>query len=65
MFTSAKKLYKIVAALFIAAIICAGFIYATKIYTQTDFGKTFGAKAIAAEKKLATMQQNFALCSNL
>jgi hypothetical protein len=65
MFTSVKKLYKIVAALFIAAIICAGFIYATKIYTRTDFGKAFGAKAIAAEKKLATMQQNFALCSNL
>lgn len=63
MFIYVKKLYKIIAAIIIALVICLAFIYAK--YSRTDFGKTFGPKAIAAEKKLKTMQDNFTLCSKL
>ena len=65
MFISAKKLYKIIAVIGVAGTICAGFIYAKKLYSQADFGKTFGPKAVAAEKKLTGMQGNFSLCGKL
>jgi len=65
MFTSAKRLYKIIAVILVAAIICIGFICAKKIYSHTDFGKTFGPKAVAAEKKLQGMQDNFKLSAAL
>lgn len=65
MFTSAKKLFKIVAWVSIVAIIFFGFIYARKIYADADFGKTFGPKAIAAENKLISLQDNFKLCTAL
>lgn len=63
MFTYVKKLSKIIAVVITAVIICLAFIYAK--YSHTDFGKTFGPKAIAAEGKLKTMQDNFNLCSKL
>ncbi len=67
MFTSVKRSYKIITVIGIAAILCIGFMYAKRIYTHTDFGKTFGPKAVAAEKKLQGMQAGFtpsaALCN--
>jgi hypothetical protein len=48
-----------------AAIILGVFVFAKKIYSNTNFGKTFGVKSIAAEKKLDAMQDNFLLCSKL
>jgi len=63
MFTYVKKLSKIIAVVITAIIISLAFIYAK--YSRIDFGKTFGPKAIAAEHKLTTMQDNFNLCSKL
>lgn len=63
MFTYVKKLSKIIAVAITVVIICLAFIYAR--YSYTDFGKTFGSKAIASEEKLKTMQDNFILCSKL
>lgn len=63
MFTYAKKLSKIIVVIITAVVICLAFIYAR--YSRTDFGKAFGPKAIAAEKKLTLMQDNFKLCSKL
>jgi len=65
MFTSAKRLYKIIATIVVGAIICVGFICGKKMYGQTDFGKTFGPKALAAEKKLLCMESNFTTCNRL
>ena len=65
MFIYAKRFYKIIALIIIAAIICISFIYAKKIYSNADFGKTFGPKAIVAEKKLHAMQNNFVLCAGM
>lgn len=65
MFISVKKFYKVAALLLISAVICAGFIVAKKKYSQADFGNTFGAKAIAAEKKLDAMQEQFTLCKSI
>ena len=62
MFTSAKKIYKLI---LIAAICIAVFVFAKIKYSNPDFGKTFGPKAIAAEKKLDAMESSFALCSGL
>jgi hypothetical protein len=63
MFTYAKKSFKIIAAVIIGIILCLGFIYSR--YSHNDFGKTFGPKAIAADRKLKTMQDNFSLCGKL
>jgi len=65
MFIYVKRSYKIVVIILVVALVCIGFIYAKKIYGLTDFGKTFGPKAIAAEKKLQGMQDNFKLCAGL
>jgi hypothetical protein len=64
-FTYVKKHYKQIAIAAAGIIICLGFIYVKKIYTAADFGKTFGPKAIAAEKKLLGLQHNFELCAGL
>lgn len=61
MFTYAKRLSKIIVVVITAVIICVAFIYAR--YSRTDFGKAFGPKATAAEKKLTSMHDNFNLCS--
>ena len=65
LFTYVKKYYKRIAFIIAGIIICLGFIYVKKIYTASDFGKTFGPKAIAAEKKLLGLQHNFELCAGL
>ena len=64
-FTYVKKYYKRITLIAAGIIICLGFIYVKKMYTATDFGKTFGPKAIAAEKKLQGLQHNFELCAGL
>ncbi len=65
MFISAKKHYKsIVIIVFCAAIYCL-FVFAKKQYSNPDFGKKFGTKAAAAEKKVALMQDGFELCASL
>jgi hypothetical protein len=45
-----RKHYRIFLAVFIVILLVAGFIFAKSSYTETDFGKAFGAKAIAAKK---------------
>jgi hypothetical protein len=62
MFISAKNAYKLIALLLISFII---FSYAKKEYSNTDFGKTFGHKAILATEKLSNLQQSFGLCSKV
>ena len=64
-YTFAKRFYKIAAIFFVGIIIFALFIHAKKIYSNADFGKTFGTKSILAEKKLNAMQQKFKLCSGI
>ncbi len=59
-FTSAKNAYKIVALVFICFIF---FSYAKKEYSNPDFGKTFGTKAIQAKNKLQKLNESFVLCS--
>jgi len=65
MFTYAKRFYKAIALTVVSAIICIAFIYAKRMYSQADFGKTFGTKATAAEKQLNAMQDEFELCKNI
>jgi len=61
----AKQSYKIY-LLFVAGIlIVVLFINAKRIYSNADFGETFGTKAIAASNKLQSMQQGFQLCSTV
>jgi hypothetical protein len=64
-FTYVKKNYKRLAVVIAGIIICLGFFYVKNKYTSADFGKTFGPKATAAEKKLQSLQQNFELCARL
>jgi hypothetical protein len=64
-YTYVKKNYKPFTLIVAGIIICLSFIYVKKIYTATDFGKTFGPKATAAENKLQSLQQNFELCARL
>lgn len=64
-FIYVKKYYKRIALIVAGLIICLGFIYVKKMYSAADFGKTFGPKAIAAEKKLQGLQHNFELCAGL
>lgn len=65
MFTYVKRFYKAIALTVVSAIICVAFIYAKKIYSEADFGKTFGTKAAAAEKQLNAMQDQFEVCKNI
>lgn len=65
MFTSVKKRYKIFIAAGAILLFAVVFIYARKAYTALDFGKTFGNKATAAEKKLLSIKDNFTLCATL
>ncbi len=64
-FTYVKKNYKRFALLIAGIIVCLGWIYVKNKYTAADFGKTFGPKATAAEKKLQGLQQNFELCARI
>lgn len=64
-FIYVKKNYKRLAVVIAGIIICLGCIYVKNKYTVADFGKTFGPKATAAEKKLQSLQQNFELCARL
>lgn len=65
MFTYVKRFYKAIALMLVSAIICVAFICAKRIYSEADFGKTFGTKAIAAEKQLNAMQDQFEVCKNI
>lgn len=63
MFTYVKRKYKVIAVTTGVLLICTGFYFAKKIYSDPDFGKTFGPKAIIAEKKLVALEQNFTVCA--
>jgi hypothetical protein len=65
MFTSAKKLYNLFFAAAAGVVLYTAFVFAKNKYSNPDFGKTFGAKAIETEKKLLGMKDNFALCGHL
>lgn len=64
-FTYVKKSYKRIAFVIAGIVICLGWMYVKNKYTAADFGKTFGPKATAAEKKLQSLQHNFELCAPL
>lgn len=61
-FISAKNAYRIIALLIVSILI---FSYARKQYTNADFGKKFGSKAIDAKLKLQRLNESFELCSKL
>jgi hypothetical protein len=65
MYMFAKKLYKIITVITICVATAALFVFAKSKYTNPDFGKTFGSKATKAALRLAALEQNFTLCSNL
>lgn len=56
------KSFLIVCFVFASALL---FMYAKADLTNADFGKTFGSKALLAEKKLAGMEKEFTLCAKL
>lgn len=64
-YISAANAYKLFFTASALAVIFIIFVFAKKQYQNPDFGKTFGAKAIMAEKKLAALKENFELCSKL
>jgi hypothetical protein len=64
MFTYVKKLSKPFAFVLIICGCIAALAFAKKIYSNADFGKTFGAKAFAAEHKLQSMHESFVLCAD-
>jgi hypothetical protein len=65
MYMFVKKLYKLITAIAICVAVAVLFVFAKSKYTNPDFGKTFGSKATKAAARLAAMEQNFILCSNL
>ncbi len=58
-----RKHYRIFLVALIVLLLIAGFIFARSTYAEPDFGKTFGAKAVAAKKKLNELGPRFELCS--
>ncbi len=58
-----RKHYRIFLAALMVSLLVAGFLFARSTYAQPDFGKTFGAKAVAAKKKLNELGPRFELCS--
>lgn len=64
MFTCARKLSKPVAFLLIICGCVAALAFAKKMYSNADFGKTFGTKASVAEDKLKSMHESFVLCAD-
>jgi hypothetical protein len=65
MFIYVKKYYKAFVWILACAIISATFIFAKKVYSNADFGKTFGKKYTEAERKLTLMEESFQLCATL
>jgi hypothetical protein len=60
-----KKLYNLITVIAICIAAAVLFVFAKNKYSNADFGKTFGSKATKASSRLAAMEQNFTLCSNL
>jgi hypothetical protein len=65
MFIYVKKHCKAFIVLAVCITLYAVFVFAKQQYRNADFGKTFGRKAIAAEKKIQSMQEGFVLCAAL
>ena len=65
MFTYVKKHYKGFILLLACAFVYAIFIFAKATYSNADFGKTFGKKAIVARSKIKSMEASFRLCATL
>jgi hypothetical protein len=65
MFIYVKKYYKGFILLAVCITLYAVFVFAKEKYTNADFGKTFGKKAIEAESKIKLMQESFQLCATL
>jgi hypothetical protein len=64
-FISVKKYYKPIIIIAAAVSLYTLFVFSKKAYNDADFGKTFGTKAIEAEKKMAALQEGFDLCASL
>jgi hypothetical protein len=64
-FISAKRYYKPLIVIVFAVSLYALFVFSKKVYNDADFGKTFGSKAIEAEKKIGSLQEEFELCALL
>jgi hypothetical protein len=65
MFIYVKKHCKAFILLAVCITLYSIFVFAKEKYTNADFGKTFGRKAIAAEEKMQAMQEGFVLCAAL
>jgi hypothetical protein len=65
MFIYVKKYYKAVVWILACTIVYAIFIFAKATYSNADFGKIFGKKAIEAESKMQLRQASFQLCATL
>lgn len=64
-FMSAKRYYKPLIIIVFSAMLYVLFVFSKKAYNDADFGKTFGSKAIEAEKKIGSLQEGFELCGLL
>lgn len=65
MYIYVKKHCKSFIVLTVCITIYAVFVFAKEQYSNADFGKSFGRKAIEAEKKIQSMQESFVLCAAL
>ena len=65
MYTSAKKIYRVIAAGLIVSAVCALSAYAFNRYTNNDFGEDFEPKSAIAIRKLAVMNGQFETCGKL
>jgi hypothetical protein len=65
MFISARKFYKPVFISTACIMLYAVFVFSKKKYNSVDFGKTFKAKAAAAQTELRLHKENFTLCGKL
>ncbi len=63
MFISANRKYKITTILGLLVIISSLFLFAKKEYLRTDFGASFGHKAVKATTRLSQMQSLFETCA--
>lgn len=60
-----KQFYKVELLVLAIILIVVLFINAKKIYSNADFGKTFGVKATRANTRMQAMQQSFEICSGI
>ncbi len=63
MFTCVRKHCKITIAFIVLISIATLITFTRKAYSNADFGKNFGTKAVDAENRIASMSKNFNICA--